>query len=219
MSINVKKLKILLSVFQKELLKFIKGTVLGIYIVDDKGLILDTLVDDPKKSIDEDVIGVFSDVLKPTFLKMLKEFSPDHKGIFTFDTHNYKFIFCLAGAEYTFVVVCDPEIILGPILENVDITGKKISQIIAGKDIIPLLPSTVESDFVDQYKNIIPSRIDNLFHQIKAFTDDLQFAIHDKEQLENDLNTEGLTSSQKLERMIIIIKNINKRFKKIKLIK
>ncbi len=218
MSVNVNRLNILLEEsFKKEILKHLKGNLLGLYVVDDSGFIVHSIISkNTKKKVEENVVGAISSLLKTTFLRFTREFSKKSQGIFTFDTELYKFIFCLAGDEFMFVVVSDPEITLDPIFENASATGEKIALIIAGVDTIPFIPSVFEREFIKKEK-YLPTRIDNFFAQFQIFLNDIKF-IYKNEKAITLVESKDLSSSRKLGYMKKILGMIKKRLLKFHLI-
>ena len=96
-----KKLKALLKWYKQE----VGNDLIAVLVVDRTGLIVDFLTKLPEKVDEKHFMGAFSALADLILKKITSDFDLGTFGAGTFDTDQYRFIFCEAGPELIFVTV------------------------------------------------------------------------------------------------------------------
>ena len=140
MSVDRKKLNALLKWYRQEIGK----DLIGALIVDREGLIMDSIAGSSEdKSIDEEIVGGVSALVEPVLNRITQEFSSGAFGTGTFDTEEYRLIFCEAGPEAVFVTVLDSSAMIDPVFPYAYLTAEKIARIFDGRTVSPVIPKIV----------------------------------------------------------------------------
>ena len=112
MSVDVKKLNALLQWYKQ----IIGEDLVAVLVVNRDGLIIESLTGSEDKSVDEEIVGGVSALVEPVLTRITEEFSSGSFGTGTFDTEEYRFIFCEAGPEAVFVTILDAIAGVDPVL-------------------------------------------------------------------------------------------------------
>ena len=156
MSVDRKKLLALLKWYRQEIGKDLIGAV----IVNREGLVLEAVAgssEDKKieKSIDEEIVGGISSLVEPVLNRITKEFSSGSFGTGTFDTEDYRLIFCEAGPDAIFVTILDAIAMIDPVFPYAYLAAEKIARIFDGRSVSPVIPSlTTEKSTQDIERKI-----------------------------------------------------------------
>jgi len=159
MTVDRKKLGALLEWYQKE----IGEDLIAAIIVNRDGLIMDAISGPTGKSVEEDVVGGLSSLVEPVLNRITKEFSSGDFGAGTFDTDEYRLIFCEAGEHAIFVTVLDALAMIDPVFPVAYLSAEKVSRIFDGRPVSPVIPKII----TDKEGVKIEKEIDKL-RRIKA---------------------------------------------------
>lgn len=135
MAVDRKKLEALLKWYQQE----IGEDLVAVMVVDRDGLIMDSLTSSGK-DIDEDIVGGVSALVEPVLNRITKEFSSGAFGTGTFDTEEYRLIFCEAGPSAIFVTVLDAIAPVDPVFPYAYLAAEKVARIFDGRSVSPVIP-------------------------------------------------------------------------------
>ncbi len=136
MSVDTKKLKALLEWYNQS----IGEDLVAALIVNRDGLIIDSLTHSSEKSVDEDILVGVSALVEPVLTRITEEFSSGSFGTGTFDTEDYRLIFCEAGPEAVFVTVLDAIAGVDPVFPYAYLAAEKIARIFDGRSVSPVIP-------------------------------------------------------------------------------
>lgn len=140
MSVDRKKLTALLQWYVQEVGK----DVIAVIVVNREGLILDSISGkDSEKSVDEEIVGGVSALVEPVLTRITREFSSGAFGTGTFDTEDYRLIFCEAGPDAVFVTVLDAVAMIDPVFPYAYLTAEKIARIFDGRTVSPVIPKII----------------------------------------------------------------------------
>jgi small GTP-binding protein len=139
MSIDTKKLKALLQWYKQS----IGDNLVATLVVNREGLVIDALTNSTEDSVDEEIIGGVSALVEPVLTRITKEFSSGSFGTGTFDTEEYRFIFCEAGPEAVFVTILKAISGVDPIFPYAYLTAEKIARIFDGRTVSPVIPKLI----------------------------------------------------------------------------
>ena len=152
MSVDRKKLNALLKWYSQEIGK----DLIAALIVNREGLVIDAIAGSSKdKSIDEEIVGGVSALVEPVLNRITKEFSSGAFGTGTFDTEEYRLIFCEAGTEAIFVTVLDSIAMVDPVFPYAYLTAEKIARIFDGRTVSPVIPKIKTEKNVENIKRKI----------------------------------------------------------------
>jgi len=136
LSVDTKKLKALLEWYNQS----IGEDLVAALIVNRDGLIIDSLTRSSEKSVDEDILVGVSALVEPVLTRITEEFSSGSFGTGTFDTEDYRLIFCEAGPEAVFVTVLDAIAGVDPVFPYAYLAAEKIARIFDGRSVSPVIP-------------------------------------------------------------------------------
>lgn len=136
MSIDRKKLNALLQWYKKEIGK----DFVAVLIVNRDGLIIDSLMGDDTKKIEEEIVGGVSALVEPVLTRIRNEFSSGSFGTGTFDTEDYRLIFCEAGPDAILVTILDSLAMIDPVFPYAYVAAEKVSRIFDGRPVSPVIP-------------------------------------------------------------------------------
>ncbi|MHA1293940.1 MAG: GTP-binding protein [Promethearchaeota archaeon] len=142
MSVDRKKLNALLQWYRQEL----GNNLIAAIIVNREGLVMDSISGSSDKLVEEEIVGGISALVEPVLTRITKEFSSGKFGTGTFDTEEYRLIFCEAGPEAIFVTVLDAIAMIDPIFPYAYLTAEKIARILDGRPVSPVIPKIITSD-------------------------------------------------------------------------
>lgn len=159
MSVDRKKLNTLLKWYRQEVGK----DLIGALIVNREGLVIDAIAgSSEEKSIDEEILGGVSSLVEPVLNRITQEFSSGSFGTGTFDTEEYRLIFCEAGPEAIFVTVLDAVAMVDPVFPYAYLAAEKIARVFDGRSVSPVIPKII----IDEVARNIERKIDKM-QQIK----------------------------------------------------
>ena len=136
MSVDTKKLEALLQWYGQS----IGENLVAAIVVNRDGLIIDSLVGNAKKSLDEEIVGGVSALVEPVLTRITEEFSSGSFGTGTFDTEEYRLIFCEAGPEAVLVTILDAIALVDPVFPYAYLAAEKIARIFDGRTVSPVIP-------------------------------------------------------------------------------
>ncbi len=140
MSVDRKRLEALLKWYKQEVGKDLIAAI----IVNREGLVMEAISgSSDDKSIDEEIVGGVSALVEPVLNRITKEFSSGAFGTGTFDTEDYRLIFCEAGPEAIFVTVLDSMGMVDPVFPYAYLSAEKIARIFDGRTVSPVIPKVI----------------------------------------------------------------------------
>lgn len=139
MSIDTKKLTALLQWYKQSL----GDDLVAVLVVNRDGLIMDSLIGSSEKSLDEEIIGGVSALVEPVLTRITEEFSSGSFGTGTFDTEEYRFIFCESGPEAVLVTVLNSLSGVDAVFPYAYLAAEKIARIFDGRTVSPVIPKLV----------------------------------------------------------------------------
>ncbi len=139
MSVDTKKLMALLQWYKQSL----GEDLVAVLVVNRDGLIMDSLIGDSEKSLDEEIIGGVSALVEPVLTRITEEFSSGSFGTGTFDTEEYRFIFCESGPEAVLVTVLNSLSGVDAVFPYAYLAAEKIARIMDGRTVSPVIPKLV----------------------------------------------------------------------------
>ncbi len=157
-----KKLKALLRWFNQE----VGEDLIAILVVDRAGLIVDFMTKFPEKAGEKKFIGAFSALADLILKKITADFDLGTFGAGTFDTDQYRFIFCEAGPELVLVAVLNALSRIDPYFPYTFLAAEKVARIFDGRPVSPVIPK-LKMDIGPQR---LDRKIDTL-QKIKLYSD------------------------------------------------
>lgn len=139
MSIDTKKLKALLEWYSQN----VGDYLVAVLVVNREGLVIDALAKSSKNTLDEEIVGGVSALVEPVLTRITEEFSSGSFGTGTFDTEEYRLIFCEAGPEAVFVTILDAIAGVDPIFPYAYLAAEKIARIFDGRSVSPVIPKLI----------------------------------------------------------------------------
>ena len=162
MYFDKKKLKALLKWFNQE----VGEDLVAVLIVDRTGLIVDFLTKIPEKAGEKKFIGAFSALADLILKKITADFDLGTFGAGTFDTDQYRFIFCEAGPELVFVTVLNALAEIDPYFPYTFLAAEKVARVFDGRPVSPVIPKLQASTGVQR----LDRKVDTL-QKIKLHSD------------------------------------------------
>ncbi len=141
MSVDTKKLHVLLQWYKKEL----GDDIIAVLVVDRDGLVMDS-IGGSEKSIGEEIIGGISALVEPVLIRIRNEFSSGNFGTGTFDTESYRLIFCEAGPNAIFVTILKNIAMIDPVFPYAYLAAEKIARIFDGRTVSPVIPKIISNN-------------------------------------------------------------------------
>ena len=154
MSVDTKKLAALLQWYRQSL----DNELIAVLVVNRDGLVMDSLIGSSEKSLDEEIISGVSALVEPVLTRITEEFSSGSFGTGTFDTEDYRFIFCEAGPEAILVTVLDAIAGVDPVFPYAYLASEKIARIFDGRTVSPVIPKLIS----EQDVKYIQRKVDKL---------------------------------------------------------
>jgi small GTP-binding protein len=139
MSVDTKKLKALLQWYKQSL----GEDLIAVLVVNRDGLIMDSLIGSSEESLNEEIIGGVSALVEPVLTRITEEFSSGSFGTGTFDTEEYRFIFCESGPEAVLVTVLNSLSGVDAVFPYAYLAAEKIARIFDGRTVSPVIPKLV----------------------------------------------------------------------------
>ncbi|MHA1455895.1 MAG: GTP-binding protein [Promethearchaeota archaeon] len=168
MSVDTKKLQALLQWYMQS----IGDNLIAVIIVNREGLIIDKLFGSSEKHLDEEIVGGVSALVEPVLTRITKEFSSGSFGTGTFDTEEYRLIFCEAGPEAVLVTILDAIAGVDPVFPYAYLTAEKIARIFDGRTVSPVIPKLIS----DKNAHNIQKKINQL-QKIKVQSGEYAFKL------------------------------------------
>ena len=168
MSIDTKKLSALLQWYKQSL----GEDLVAALVVNRDGLIMDSLIGSSEKSLDEEIIGGVSALVEPVLTRITKEFSSGSFGTGTFDTEEYRFIFCESGPEAVLVTVLNSSSGVDDVFPYAYLAAEKISRIFDGRTVSPVIPKLIS----DPSGNQILRKVDKV-QKVKIKSKEYKFKL------------------------------------------
>jgi len=137
--VDRKKIEALLKWYQQE----IGPDLIAVIIVNRDGLVIDSLMSEKSKSIEEDIVGGVSALVEPVLTRIRDEFSSGSFGTGTFDTEDYRLIFCEAGPEAILVSILDAVAMVDPVFPYAYVAAEKVARIFDGRSVSPVIPKII----------------------------------------------------------------------------
>ncbi len=139
MSVDTKKLAALLQWYKQSL----GDNLVAALIVNRDGLIMDSLGGSSERSLNDEIISGISALVEPVLTRITEEFSSGSFGTGTFDTEDYRFIFCESGPEAVLVTVMDAISGVDSVFPYAYLAAEKIARIFDGRTVSPVIPKLV----------------------------------------------------------------------------
>jgi small GTP-binding protein len=136
LSIDTSKLTALLKWYKQS----IGDDLIAVLVLNRDGLIIETLSGKTEKSFDKEVVGGVSALVEPVLKRITQEFSSGSFGTGTFDTEEYRLIFCEAGPEAILVTILDAIAGVDPVFPYAYLTAEKVARIFDGRAVSPVIP-------------------------------------------------------------------------------
>src|SRR6056297_2976592 len=111
--------------------------LLALIVVDRDGLIISSA---KREGIDENVLGAMSALVEPVLKRISKEFSSENFGTGTFDTDDYRLIFCEAGPKAIVVIVADALASIDQMFPYAYLCAEKVARLLDGRPVSPVVP-------------------------------------------------------------------------------
>ncbi|MFX1410948.1 MAG: GTP-binding protein [Promethearchaeota archaeon] len=153
MSVDIKKLTALLKWYSQSV-----ENLIAVLVLNRDGLVIEALTRSPEKSVEEDIVGGISALVEPVLTRITEEFSSGSFGTGTFDTEEYRFIFCEAGPEAILVSVLDAIGMVDPVFPYAYLAAEKVARIFDGRTVSPVIPKL----FTERKAHNIERRVDTL---------------------------------------------------------
>ena len=139
MPVDRKKLKALLKWYKQE----IGEDLIAALIVNREGLVMDAITGKPDANLDEEIVGGVSALVEPVLNRITQEFSSGSFGTGTFDTEEYRLIFCESGPEAILVTILEAVALIDPVFPYAYVTAEKIARIFDGRSVSPVIPKII----------------------------------------------------------------------------
>jgi len=139
LSVDTKKLAALLQWYKQSL----GDNLVAALVVNRDGLIMDSLVGSSERSLNEEIITGISALVEPVLTRITEEFSSGSFGTGTFDTEDYRLIFCESGPEAVLVTVLDAIAGVDSVFPYAYLAAEKIARIFDGRTVSPVIPKLV----------------------------------------------------------------------------
>jgi len=168
MPIDTKKLSALLQWYKQSLGEDLIATL----VVNRDGLIMDSLIGSSEKTLDEEIIGGVSALVEPVLTRITKEFSSGSFGTGTFDTEEYRFIFCESGPEAVLVTVLNSLSGVDAVFPYAYLAAEKIARIFDGRTVSPVIPKLISEPGGNQIQRKV-----NKFQKVKIRSEEYRFKL------------------------------------------
>ena len=154
MSIDTKKLTALLQWYKQNIGKHLVAVI----VVNRDGLLIEAVTGSSEKMLDEEIVGGVSALVEPVLTRITQEFSSGSFGTGTFDTEDYRLIFCEAGPEAILVTVLEAIAGVDPVFPYSYLAAEKVARIFDGRSVSPVIPKLVD----DKEGAVIERKVDKL---------------------------------------------------------
>ncbi len=137
--VDVKKLNALIDWMKQSM----GEDLMALLVVDRGGLIIASGM---KEGIDEELLGGMAALVEPVLSRISSEFSQRNFGTGTFDTDDYRLIFCEAGPNAILVIVADALASIDQMFPYAYLCAEKVARIMDGRPVSPVIPAFGKSD-------------------------------------------------------------------------
>jgi small GTP-binding protein len=168
MSISREDLKTLLEDYKTHL----GNELIAALILNRDGLVIDSIGTSEDKSPNEEIVGGVSGLVEPVLNRITKEFDSGSFGTGTFDTEDYRLIFCEAGSEAIFVTILDSFARIDPVFPYAYLAAEKISRIFDKRSVNPAIPPVR----INNSQNNIERKVGEL-QQVKMTSGEFAFKL------------------------------------------
>ena len=134
MSVDRKKLEALLE----WMMQSVGDDLIALVVVNRDGLTMASVM---KEGIDEDLLGGMAALVEPILTRISSEFKSGAFGTGTFDTDDYRLIFCEAGPEAILVLVADALASIDALFPYAYLCAEKVTRIFDGRPVSPVVPN------------------------------------------------------------------------------
>ncbi|MBN1803343.1 MAG: DUF4268 domain-containing protein [Candidatus Lokiarchaeota archaeon] len=149
-----KKLRALLQWYRQE----VGDDFVAVLVINRDGMGFDVLTKNPHKSIQETLLGNVSLLIDLILKKITREFTLGSFGVGTFDTEQYRYIFCEAGPEYVLVTVLNALAEVDPYFPYAYLAAEKVARIFDGRPVSPVIPKL----HIGEKANVIKRKLNTL---------------------------------------------------------
>lgn len=115
----------------------------ALVVVDRQGLPIASKL---KEGINEELLGGLSSLVEPVMKRISTEFKSGKFGAGTFDTDEYRLIFCEAGPDSVLVLVADGVASIDAMFPYAYLCAEKVARLIDGRPVSPVIPKFGEDD-------------------------------------------------------------------------
>ncbi|MHA1777436.1 MAG: GTP-binding protein [Promethearchaeota archaeon] len=112
--------------------------LLAVVIVDREGLVLASLL---KEGLNEEILGGIAALVEPVLKRISSEFQSGNFGTGSFDTADYRLIFCESGPDAILVIAADAMTSIDELFPYTYLCAEKITRILDGRPVSPVIPS------------------------------------------------------------------------------
>jgi small GTP-binding protein len=168
MSVDTKKLQALLKWYMQS----IGENLIAVIIVNREGLIIDRIFSSSENQLDEEIVSGVTALVEPVLTRITKEFSSGSFGTGTFDTEEYRLIFCEAGPEAVLVTILDAIAGVDPVFPYAYLTAEKIARIFDGRTVSPVIPKLISEKKVQNIQKKV-----NQLQKIKVQSGEYAFKL------------------------------------------
>jgi small GTP-binding protein len=168
MSVDTKKLQALLKWYKQS----IGENLIAVIIVNREGLIIDRIFSSSENQLDEEIVSGVTALVEPVLTRITKEFSSGSFGTGTFDTEEYRLIFCEAGPEAVLVTILDAIAGVDPVFPYAYLTAEKIARIFDGRTVSPVIPKLISEKKVQNIQKKV-----NQLQKIKVQSGEYAFKL------------------------------------------
>ncbi len=168
MSVDTKKLQALLKWYMQS----IGENLIAVIIVNREGLIIDRIFSSSENQLDEEIVSGVTALVEPVLTRITKEFSSGSFGTGTFDTEEYRLIFCEAGPEAVLVTILDAIAGVDPVFPYAYLAAEKIARIFDGRTVSPVIPKLISEKKVQNIQKKV-----NQLQKIKVQSGEYAFKL------------------------------------------
>ena len=110
------------------------------FVLDRDGQVIDYITKTSEEEIEVEFVDNIREIMGLILKKIAEDFTLGNFGAGTFDTTEYRFIFCEAGPKAIFVTLLDALSLVEPVFPYAYLTAEKITRIFEGQPISPVIP-------------------------------------------------------------------------------
>jgi small GTP-binding protein len=141
LSFDQRKLEVLLKWYRKEAGK----SLIASLVVKNDGSIVEKLTRYTIEEENEKLIASISEIVKVIIERIEDDFRLGSFGAGTFDTAEYRFIFCKAGPDHVLITLINPLSFVDNIIPYSYLTAEKVARVFDGRTVSPVIPRIISS--------------------------------------------------------------------------